>query len=111
MTEQVEDGSSSNRILTLDITLAELNPNHKYRLALFGLDSRWLADLSFVKRDESIYLMPLIDREYTLDLPDSLGQRIQHQVLPNSGFHISLHASETINITVGGRRVGSRTKN
>lgn len=101
---------SGNKIMALDLTLAELNPNHRYRLALLGLDSRWLADLSFVRRDESVYLMPLIQREYTIGLADSNGARGEFRVLPDSGFHISLHSSGTVNITFGTQRVRLRSR-
>ncbi len=66
----------------IDLSLRELNPNHKYRMALMGPPpAYWLAELSVVKADESLYLMPLFQHASTLTLADSTGHEVRHQVL------------------------------
>ena len=96
--------------MTLDLTLQELNPKHKFRLALMNLPppSYWLADLGIVKGDESLYLMPLIEREHTVTMSNSAGHRSQHQVLPNSGLHIYLHHSGVVNVKFGAEAIRLR---
>jgi hypothetical protein len=90
----------------IDLTLRELNPNHRYRMALMGLPPfHWLAELGVVKRDESLYLMPLIEREYTVSVLSSTGHVGQYQVLPNSGLHISYHDSGAVKATFGAQEL------
>jgi hypothetical protein len=87
------------RVIALDLTLAELNPNHKYRLALTGPPaSRWLADLKFVARDESIYVVPRLERAVTITAQNTSEQ---FSVVPRTGFHISVHQSGRLNLAFG----------
>src|SRR5688572_25467128 len=107
--ESLQPTDSNQRVITLDLTLAELNPNHKYRLALVRLPpNHWLADLKFAVKDDSVYVAPLFDHEYTIQLADAHGAREQYQVPPRCGFHLSIHASGVVNVSFGAHRVRLR---
>lgn len=102
--------SQERQVIALDLTLRELNHNHKYRMARMILPPPFyrLADLGIVKQDESLYLMPLIECEYTLTMSNSAGHRSEHPVLPNSGLHIYLHDSGVVNVCFGTERIRLR---
>ena len=96
-------------VIGLDIALAELNPNDKYRLALSVSPSPpihyWLADLRFAATNESVYLIPLIEHEYTVVVPDSAGNPKQYRVRPRSSFHISLHERGVVRVSSRGQNI------
>src|SRR5687768_9427037 len=93
---------NERRVIALNLALAELKPSDKYRLALIGLPAnRWLADLRFVARDESLYIMPLFDRAFKIWMRDSAER---YTVAPRSGFHISVHHSGRLNLSFGSYR-------
>lgn len=97
------------KVIGLDITLAELNPNRKYRLALSVSPPPpihyWLADLRFAATNDSVYLMPLIEHEYTVVAPDSAGNPKQYRVRPRSSFHISLHEQGVVSMSSRGQNI------
>jgi len=72
--------------------------------------SKSYTDLKFVKRDESVYLIPLLNRRYKFDLQHSKGDRVQYHVPANSAFHISFHATGTVNVTFDTHRLESRRR-
>ncbi|MCH7686924.1 MAG: hypothetical protein IH899_09625, partial [Planctomycetes bacterium] len=104
------DSQEDQRVMALDVRLRQLNPKHKYHLALMTIPPPfyWLAYLGVVKEDESLYLMPLVERDCTLTMLNCAGHRGQHQVLPNSGLHISFHDSGVVNVCFGEERIRLR---
>jgi hypothetical protein len=89
------DHLEERKIITLDMTLSELNPNHAYRMALSVWPPPpthfWLADVGVVRRDESVYLTPQIERECTVVATPSgsTDGPTQYRVVPGAGFHVS----------------------
>ena len=101
--------SPKSKGIALDLTLNELNPNHKYRMALMSpLSRHWLAELGVVRADESVYLMPLINRPCTFTVGGSSRDRTR-QVSPSTGMHVSFHDSGAINVYLGEERVPLRS--
>jgi len=101
--------SGRPRGIALDLTLRELNPNHKYRMLLTAPPSlHWLAELGVVKSDESVYLMPLVDRPATVSVLDS-SKSMSYELLPNSGAHVSFHESGAINVFLGKDKLALRS--
>jgi hypothetical protein len=101
--------SGHPRGIALDLTLRELNPNHKYRMLLTAPPAlHWLAELGVVKSDESVYLMPLVDRSARVAVLDSSKSK-SYEFSPNSGMHISFHESGAINLFLGEDKLALRT--
>lgn len=105
-------GSDAGRVIGLDLTFEELNPNHKCRLAIMVMPLRfyWLAEIGLVKRDESVYLMPLIARDAMLSIGRRTGGPFATPVRSGAGFHISMHDSGALNVDTGLRRFPVRPR-
>jgi hypothetical protein len=88
----------------LTLTVANFNPNHKYRFLLLMPLLRWFVDLAFAGRDDSIYIVPHLQQVYTLAGSDSGGVPFEAVVDPTQGLHLSLHHSGTVNLTIRDRR-------
>ncbi len=76
------------------------NPNHKYKFYVLGVDAvpRWLLTVWFSNKDQSIYVTPLYDREYSVQSVGS-GERESYRHRPGADFHLSLHESGVVNLT------------
>lgn len=85
------------------------NPNHRYRFYVIGLDHvpRWLFTIRFSNKDQSLYLTPLYEREYSVQSMGS-GQDTHFKQSPGSDFHLSLHESGIVNLTTSDGRVRLR---
>lgn len=59
---------------------------------------RWLIAVRFSNKDQSIYITPLYDQEYTvLSLSEEEKRSFRHR--PGADFHLSLHESGIVNLT------------
>ena len=78
------------------------NPNHKYRFYATGpgIGSRWLFTIRFSNVDQSIYVIPLYEREYIVQSTGD-GARTSFRHRPGTDFHLSLHESGVVNLTTG----------
>jgi hypothetical protein len=95
----------------VSLTIADFNPNHKYRFLVWvPPEQRWLAHLAFAKGDDSIYLAPHLQRQYTLTGHDCGGSDFAIVVEPHHDLHVSFHESGAVNLTAGGRRIELRGK-
>ena len=95
----------------LSMKIANFNPNHRYRFLVWSPpEQRWLAGLAFAKGDDSIYLAPHLQRQYTLTGHDSRGSDFAIAVEPYQDLHVSFHESGAVNLTAAGRRIELRGK-
>jgi hypothetical protein len=102
----------STRIVPfLTISIANFNPNHKYRFLALMPSLRWFADLAFAGRDDSIYIAPRLQQHYMLVGQDCGGNAFETSVDPSQDLHVSLHHSGVVNLTIGERRfeIGRQT--
>jgi len=78
------------------------NPGHAYRLYVVGSAEkcRRLFRFWFSKKDQSLYLMPLYDREFTVQtLGPGEPAAYAHCPGPKKDFHLSLHERGVVKLT------------
>ncbi len=76
------------------------NPKHNYRFYAIGAIEapRCLLTVGFSNKDQSIYVTPLYDREYSVQSVGS-GKRTCYRHRLGADFHLSLHESGVVNLT------------
>ena len=91
----------------LSMTFINQNPNHKFLLPSDDRESErfiYVADLGFVQKDDSVYVVPHLTREYTLRAQDARsGEPVTLAMRPGQGVHMSLDESGAINMEHVGR--------
>lgn len=92
----------------LSLTVTNFNPNHKYRFLMLMPSLRWLVELAFAGRDDSIYLAPRVQQDYMLVGRDSDENPFEISVSPSQDLHLSLHDSGIVNLTAARRRIKIR---
>ena len=105
--KEIEESVVGNehKVPYLSLEIGDFSPRHKFRFVLFTPPPfRFLCDVSFVKRDESIYLAPHVNDVYALVGRESDGSEFKAQVKPSEDLHLSLHDSGMVNLTAGQRR-------
>jgi hypothetical protein len=89
--------------------MRDFNPNHKYKFLLFNPpDMRWIFNLGFAVRDESIYIAPQLSKEVTIRGSDAAGLPYAPVVPLSTDLHLSIHHSGVANLAAGGRQVQLR---
>lgn len=87
--------------------MTPLNPNHKVRLVLLPA-MRWIADIKFAAKDDSLYLIPHVEQIYEITGKDADGTDFQESLAPGIPLHVSYHATGTLNLTLGPKRITVR---
>lgn len=84
------------------------NPNHKFKFyTLDGDKIRWLFRIAFSNKDQSLYLIPLYDRDFVIrSLTSNPVEDSTHKQGQN--FKLSLHESGVVNLTTSSGSVRIR---